>query len=137
MRTRKISILAITAAALSLALTACENGDAASSSPEGGSTVTATDTPRPDTAGDKGTSPGTPAQSDQKCTDQIDYSADSRSNAEINSIGEETGSCPPVQKLPSDVKCTDQIDYSADSRSNAEINSIGAETGTCPPVEAE
>jgi hypothetical protein len=30
------------------------------------------------------------------CTDQIDYTGDSRSNAEINSIGEQTGSCPPV-----------------------------------------
>jgi hypothetical protein len=31
-----------------------------------------------------------------KCTDQDDYSGDSRSNAEINSIGERTGHCPPV-----------------------------------------
>ncbi|GAA4618500.1 hypothetical protein GCM10023195_83180 [Actinoallomurus liliacearum] len=32
-----------------------------------------------------------------KCTDQINYSGDSRSNAEINSIGERTGYCPPVR----------------------------------------
>ncbi|CAM5706491.1 Secreted protein OS=Streptomyces tendae OX=1932 GN=GUR47_26505 PE=4 SV=1 [Streptomyces tendae] len=32
-----------------------------------------------------------------KCTDQLNYAGDPRSNAEINSIGEETGTCPPVQ----------------------------------------
>lgn len=32
-----------------------------------------------------------------KCTDQNDYSGDSRPNAEIDSIGERTGHCPPVQ----------------------------------------
>jgi hypothetical protein len=30
----------------------------------------------------------------KKCTDQIDYAGDSRSNAEINSVGERTGHCP-------------------------------------------
>jgi hypothetical protein len=30
------------------------------------------------------------------CTNQIDYAGDSRSNTEINSIGEQTGYCPPV-----------------------------------------
>ncbi|GHE12832.1 hypothetical protein GCM10010339_77790 [Streptomyces alanosinicus] len=30
------------------------------------------------------------------CTNQIDYAGDSRSNAEINAIGEQTGYCPPV-----------------------------------------
>lgn len=29
-----------------------------------------------------------------KCTDQIDYAGDPRSNAEINSIGASTGQCP-------------------------------------------
>ena len=32
-----------------------------------------------------------------KCTEQNDYSGDSRSNSEINNIGERTGHCPPVQ----------------------------------------
>ncbi|MCX3062065.1 hypothetical protein [Streptomyces beihaiensis] len=31
-----------------------------------------------------------------KCTDQRNYAGDPRSNAEINSIGEKTGTCPPV-----------------------------------------
>ncbi|MGH3377327.1 MAG: hypothetical protein ACRDP6_21555 [Actinoallomurus sp.] len=39
---------------------------------------------------------GTQAKPGAKCTDQNDYSGDSRSNAEINSIGERTGHCPPV-----------------------------------------
>jgi hypothetical protein len=30
----------------------------------------------------------------EKCTDQINYGADPRSNAEINIIGEQTGICP-------------------------------------------
>ncbi|MET7567063.1 hypothetical protein ABZT04_00950 [Streptomyces sp. NPDC005492] len=30
------------------------------------------------------------------CTDQINHAGDSRSNAEINSIGEKTGYRPPV-----------------------------------------
>ncbi|MFC8717328.1 hypothetical protein ACFUEL_07955, partial [Kitasatospora sp. NPDC057198] len=81
-----------------------------------------------------------------KCTDQLDYAGDSRSNAEINSIGDSTGTCPapqggsgggaaPGTPKKSGVKCTDQLDYAGDSRSNAEINSIGDSTGTCPPVE--
>ncbi|MFI8346557.1 hypothetical protein ACIGA3_04165, partial [Streptomyces sp. NPDC085596] len=86
---------------------------------------------------------GTPKDPGTKCTDQVDYAGDSRSNAEINSIGEGTGTCPPVQKsgaasgTPKDpgTKCTDQVDYAGDSRSNAEINSIGEDTGTCPPVK--
>ncbi|MCL3992122.1 hypothetical protein M4438_00985, partial [Streptomyces lavenduligriseus] len=67
---------------------------------------------------------------------KINYAGDPRSNAEINSIGEQTGTCPPVQKPASDdKKCTDKINYADDVRSNAEINSIGEETGTCPPVK--
>ena len=34
------------------------------------------------------------ASGDDKCTDQINYAGDSRSNAEINSIGASTGKCP-------------------------------------------
>ncbi len=55
---------------------------------------------------------------------------DPRSNAEINSIGESTGTCP--QPIEDDRRCTDQINYAGDPRSNAEINSIGESTGTCP-----
>nr|WP_296766782.1 hypothetical protein [Rhodococcus sp. (in: high G+C Gram-positive bacteria)] len=32
--------------------------------------------------------------SDERCTNQINYAGDPRSNAEINSIGEQTGQCP-------------------------------------------
>ncbi|MFC9944433.1 hypothetical protein, partial [Streptomyces pratensis] len=130
MRTRKISVLTMTAVALGLALTACDNGGGDNASSSARSSTVAS-TPQSDTA--EGKSSGTPAESGAKCTDQVDYAGDSRSNAEINSIGEDTGTCPPVQKsgeasgTPKDpgAKCTDQVDYAGDSRSNAEINSIG------------
>lgn len=32
------------------------------------------------------------------CTDRTNYAGDPRSNAEINSIGESAGTCPPVQR---------------------------------------
>ena len=32
---------------------------------------------------------------DLKCTNMIDYAGDPRSNAEINGIGWNTGTCPP------------------------------------------
>jgi hypothetical protein len=79
-----------------------------------------------------------------KCTDPLDDAGDPRPNAEINSIGEQTGTCPPPQQSgaapagtpkKSGVKCTDQVDYAGDSRPNAEINSIGEQTGYCPPVQ--
>ncbi|MFJ4638232.1 hypothetical protein ACIP69_21760, partial [Streptomyces hygroscopicus] len=79
-----------------------------------------------------------------KCTDQINYAGDPRPNAEINSIGENTGYCPPIKGSASStpsgtpkkdgMKCTDQINYAGDPRPNAEINSIGENTGYCPPV---
>ncbi|MEU0845175.1 hypothetical protein ABZ370_37695 [Streptomyces sp. NPDC005962] len=40
---------------------------------------------------------GTPKKDGVPCTDQINYAGDSRSNAEINTVGEETGYCPPVK----------------------------------------
>ncbi|MEH0559914.1 hypothetical protein QBA37_11720 [Streptomyces silvae] len=97
MRTRKISVLTMTAVALGLALTACDNdgGDNASSSASS-SSVTTSNTAESGTV--EGKSSDTPAKSDAKCTDQINYAEDSRSNAEINSIGEDTGTCPPVKK---------------------------------------
>lgn len=111
-----------------------------SSTPQSGSAPTAL----PDGAGESGqpgpataVPPISPAQltpqvgSEQgRCTDQINYADDPRSNAEINSIGESTGTCP--QPIEDDRRCTDQIDYAGDPRSNAEINSIGESTGTCP-----
>ncbi|GAA4858686.1 hypothetical protein [Saccharopolyspora rosea] len=39
--------------------------------------------------------PPGPRDPNMKCTDQYDYSADSRSNAEINSVSDTT--CPPIQ----------------------------------------
>jgi hypothetical protein len=66
-----------------------------------------------------------------RCTNQINYGGDDRSNAEINSIGSDTGYCPPFQHKP-DVKCTNLYNYAKDTRSNAEINSIGEDTGHCP-----
>ena len=41
---------------------------------------------------------GAPAQADdlsKRCTKQINYAGDPRSNAEINGIGALTGQCPP------------------------------------------
>lgn len=44
------------------------------------------------------------ATADDRCTNQIDYSADPRSNAEINGIGASTGVCPtPMTGVSSDV----------------------------------
>ena len=39
-----------------------------------------------------------PPASSVSCTNRIDYTADTRSNAEINSEGERTGSCPLPRK---------------------------------------
>ncbi|WP_211246590.1 hypothetical protein, partial [Amycolatopsis taiwanensis] len=63
-----------------------------------------TQQPQPPAGAGNATSVGTtPAgsaivQTTASCTDQINYAGDPRSNAEINSIGEQTGTCPPVQK---------------------------------------
>ncbi|CAM5432335.1 Secreted protein OS=Streptomyces tendae OX=1932 GN=GUR47_26505 PE=4 SV=1 [Streptomyces tendae] len=146
MTARKTPLLALAAVALGLALTACGNGqdgggphDALAS---GSPTATASPTAGKGTT-TGGTSSGAPKGDRAKCTDQRNYAGDPRSNAEINSIGEETGTCPAPQTdgtsgAPKEdgVKCTDQRNYAGDRRSNAEINSIGEETGTCPPVQA-
>lgn len=98
MRTRKISVLTMTAVALGLALTACGNdGGADTSSSSASSSSSAAKNPSKSDAAE-GKSSGTSAESDTKCTDQRDYAGDARSNAEINSIGENTGTCPPVKK---------------------------------------
>jgi hypothetical protein len=96
-------------------------------------------------------SPPGPADPALRCTNQYDYSGDVRNNADINSIGSDTKTCPPVQRtsapageprLPSPpgpadpaLRCTNQYDYSGDARNNADINSIGSDTKTCPPVQ--
>ncbi|MFE0792540.1 hypothetical protein [Streptomyces mutabilis] len=151
MSARKTPMLALAALTLGLALTACGNGDsggtgdaAASTTPAATAPSTAqSSTPTGDTSSDtpKGAQPD--QGTGEKCTDRVNYAGDPRSNAEINSIGEQTGTCPPVQSggTPSGTpkedgkKCTDQVNYAGDPRSNAEINSIGEETGTCPPVQ--
>ncbi|QUQ70139.1 hypothetical protein JJ691_79100 [Kutzneria sp. CA-103260] len=91
-----------------------------------------TKVPSPNTTPVPNSTPvGVPNKPDTRCTNQINYAGDDRSNAEINSIGSDTGYCPPFQHK-SDVKCSDQYVYTNDSRSNAEINSIGEDTGHCP-----
>ncbi|MEV7466068.1 hypothetical protein AB0O20_06085 [Streptomyces kronopolitis] len=85
---------------------------------------------------------GTAGKSGTSCTNKINYAGDPRSDAEINSIGEQTGHCPVPQKgdkpagtpKKPGTSCTDQINYAGDARPNVEINSIGEKTGYCPPV---
>ncbi|KAK1180915.1 hypothetical protein B7755_023880 [Streptomyces sp. NBS 14/10] len=73
-------------------LTACQDGDTGNSSSPSASASAPQSPGTP-----SGTPSGTPKKPDTKCTDQINYAGDPRSNADINSIGEETGYCPPVQ----------------------------------------
>lgn len=109
----------------------------ASATPDVAQTGRTPAAPAPQTTRSSG--PGPTTEPSTRCTDRIDYAGDPRSNAEINSIGENTGTCPPPQRpgepVPQDpvMRCTDQINYAGDPRSNAEINSIGQQTGTCPP----
>ncbi|MFI1436085.1 hypothetical protein [Streptomyces lydicus] len=93
----------------------------------------------------KGGPTGAPKKSGARCTDRINYTGDPRPNAEINSIGEETGHCPAPQKGSTSpgtpkkpgVRCTDQINYAGDPRPNADLNSIGEETGYCPTARQQ
>ena len=134
---RKFPVLALAVMAAGLALTACDNGGGAGNAAPSTTTSNVAQSPTAE--------PGAPTgRSGTKCTDQRDYAGDPRSNAEINSIGEDTGTCPEPQSggaAPSGTpvqdgkKCTDQLDYAGDPRSNAEINSIGDKTGYCPPVQ--
>ncbi len=110
MRVRKISALTLAALAAGLSLTACGNGgtDSTSSAPtslsSAASSSASTSPGQPGTrSGGKtshssshGRPSGTPKKPGVSCTNQIDYAGDSRSNAEINTIGEQTGYCPPV-----------------------------------------
>ncbi|KIF78932.1 hypothetical protein QR77_17910 [Streptomyces sp. 150FB] len=162
MRTRTVrwSVSASLLVAAGLALTACDPGDSvsASVSSSGGSGSTASSrttaaTPpaaqQSSKAGGLPVPPG-PADPDLRCTNQYSYAGDSRDNATINSIGSDTGTCPPVvpdqssqaEDRPAppgpadpDQRCTNQYNYVGDSRDNATINSLGFESGTCPPFK--
>ncbi|MFS8202507.1 hypothetical protein ACLVWQ_27930 [Streptomyces sp. CWNU-52B] len=109
MRVRKISMLTLAAVAVGLSLTACDPtsdpqpGDSASSSVSGtvspgGANGSEGSTRSPDGSGDGESASGASKEPGVSCTDQLNYAGDSRSNAEINSIGEDTGTCPPVQQ---------------------------------------
>ncbi|WP_344338818.1 hypothetical protein, partial [Streptomyces rhizosphaericus] len=120
---RKAAAAMIIAVA-ALGLTACQDGETdSSSSPSASASAPQSTAP---TAKDQGqdqgqdqakdTAKGTPRKPGMKCTNQIDYAGDPRDNATINSIGNDTGYCPPIQKdetskgtlRKGDMKCTDQ-----------------------------
>ncbi|MGW1048777.1 hypothetical protein [Streptomyces sp. NPDC002521] len=104
MRVRKISALTLAALAVGLSLTACSNGGTDSTSSSSASSSASTSPGQSGTRSGVKTShgsahakpAGTPKKPGVSCTNQIDYAGDSRSNAEINTIGERTGYCPPV-----------------------------------------
>ncbi|WP_405843931.1 hypothetical protein OG528_34840 [Streptomyces platensis] len=130
--------MVITVAAFGL--TACQGSGTDASAPSSSAQPTSARKTARDSVKDAPT--GTAEKSGTRCTNQINYAGDPRSNAEINSIGEKTGHCPVPEKgdkpsgtpKKSGTSCTNQINYAGDSRSNAEINSIGEKTGYCPPV---
>ncbi|MER6168007.1 hypothetical protein [Streptomyces violaceorubidus] len=105
MSARKTPMLALAALTLGLTLTACGNSgtggtDAAATTTPAATATSAAQSPTrtatpSTTPADGGTQPD--QGTGEKCTDQVDYAGDPRSNAEINSIGEDTGTCPPVQ----------------------------------------
>ncbi|MFJ2740781.1 hypothetical protein ACIO3O_14030 [Streptomyces sp. NPDC087440] len=156
-RKKKTSVFALAAVAAAMTLTACggngTDGTPSSAQPASSSSAKVGGQP-PAATPEPGRSGSPKAQESSKkagakCTDQINYADDPRSNAEINSIGESTGRCPAPEKAPkpqkpqkpagtpkkAGVSCTNQINYAGDPRSNAEINSIGEDTGYCPPVK--
>ncbi|WP_329138353.1 hypothetical protein OG552_30460 [Streptomyces sp. NBC_01476] len=103
-RTARWSLSTAVLVAAGLALTACGPDDATSatgtstgSSVPASSAQTGTQPTAKSSQGSAHTTPsGTPKKAGVSCTDQIDYAGDSRSNAEINTIGDQTGYCPPV-----------------------------------------
>ncbi|GAA1925945.1 hypothetical protein [Streptantibioticus ferralitis] len=90
--------------AAGLALTACGPNDATSAAGSSTSSSAPTSSAQPGTQptdrGSQGSAhakpSGTPKKPGVSCTNQINYAGDRRSNAEINTIGEQTGYCPPV-----------------------------------------
>ncbi|WP_067082195.1 hypothetical protein [Streptomyces hygroscopicus] len=101
--TRKAAAAMLIAVA-ALGLTACQDGETDSSSASSASSASASastpqsaaSTPKAGQGSASSTPSGTPKKDGMKCTDQINYAGDPRPNAEINSIGENTGYCPPV-----------------------------------------
>ncbi|NEW71536.1 hypothetical protein, partial [Streptomyces rhizosphaericus] len=112
---RKAAAAMIIAVA-ALGLTACQDGEAdSSSSPSASASAPRSSAPTAnnqdqgqdqdqDQSQDqdqdqaKDTAKGTPRKPGMRCTNQINYAGDHRSNAEINSIGNDTGYCPPIEK---------------------------------------
>ncbi|MFH8572648.1 hypothetical protein [Streptomyces sp. NPDC017993] len=80
-------------------LTACQDSgtDASSSSASAHATQSPTSTAKTARRSPNAEPSGTPKKSGVSCTDQVNYAGDPRSNADINTIGEKTGHCPPVQ----------------------------------------
>jgi hypothetical protein len=153
-KTARRSRSAVLVIAAGLALAACAPVDATTSktpstASSASSAAPVSTPPTAQATGEKkkptgaATKPASDSEQDHvKCTNQINYGNDARTNAEINSVGEQTGHCPPVSTTKpagtlrdGDIKCTNQIDYAKDGRSNAEINTIGEETGYCPPIQ--
>jgi hypothetical protein len=103
-RTARWSLSSAMLVAAGFALTACgpgnttPSGELPTSSPAPTSSVQPSD--HPIAKNGQGSALAKPAGTAKKpgvsCTNQIDYAGDPRSNAEINSIGEQTGYCPPV-----------------------------------------
>ncbi|MFF0625118.1 hypothetical protein, partial [Streptomyces sp. NPDC004296] len=88
-------------------LTACQGGgtSAAPSSTSAGTQQSATAAAKTTQGSDKttqGSADKAPSANHKKsglrCTDQINYAGDPRSNADINTIGEKTGHCPTPEK---------------------------------------
>jgi hypothetical protein len=109
-RTARWGLSAAVLVVAGLALTACGPEDATDAASTGTPAATSTaqaGRPAAATSSDNGQSSssgsqsGAAKQSGVKCTDQINYAGDPRSNAEINSIGEETGTCPAVESSDS------------------------------------
>ncbi|MFJ9472203.1 hypothetical protein [Streptomyces caniferus] len=89
--------MVITVAALGL--TACQGSGADASSPSTSAHATQSPTSAAKTTRNsaKDAPKGAAEKPGTSCTNQINYAGDPRSNAEINSIGEKTGHCPPVR----------------------------------------
>jgi hypothetical protein len=103
-RTARWGLSTAVLVAAGLALTACGPNDATLAAGSSTSSSVPTSSAQPSTQpiakssqGSANATPsGTPTKPGVSCTDQIDYAGDPRSNAEINTIGEQTGHCPPV-----------------------------------------
>ncbi|MBO0843646.1 MAG: hypothetical protein J2O46_10700 [Nocardioides sp.] len=110
----KISACTLALVAAGFGLTACgssESGSASSDtvSPAADSSVSSASSAPSSAASSAAAASGASAQAGQgtktvaqgadvSCTNQINYAGDPRSNAEINSIGAETGTCPAVEE---------------------------------------